>query len=160
MRQGTASNYRLGFGRAGVYNRGDFVLKGKRMAELKIGTKYTIEAEVLEGMTARQIGSGEASVLSTPSLLALMEEAAWKAVAPMLEAGQSTVGTYAALKHLSATPLGMNVRVEAVLTAVDRRKLTFAIEAFDEAEKIAEAEHERFIIDSAKFTRKAEGKKA
>ncbi len=143
-----------------MYNRGDFVLKGKNMAELKIGTKYTVEAEVLEHMTARQIGSGEAIVLSTPSLLALMEEAAWKAVAPMLEAGQSTVGTYAALKHLSATPLGMKVRVEAVLTAVDRRKLTFAIEAFDEAEKIAEAEHERFVIDSAKFISKAEGKKA
>lgn len=129
------------------------------MAELKIGTEYTIEAEVLENMTARQIGSGEASVLSTPSLLALMEEAAWKSVAPMLEEGQSTVGTFAVLKHLAATPQGMRVRVVARLTAVDRRKLSFFIEAFDAAEKVAEAEHERFIIDSAKFIAKAESKK-
>ena len=129
------------------------------MAELKIGTEYTLEAEVLESMTARQMGSGQAEVLATPSLLALMEQAAWKSVAPMLEEGQSTVGTFAALKHLAATPSGMRVRVTSRLTAVDRRKLSFFIEAFDAAEKIAEAEHERFVIDSAKFMAKAESKK-
>ena len=129
------------------------------MAELKIGTEYTLEAEVLESMTARQMGSGQAEVLATPSLLALMEQAAWKSVAPMLEEGQSTVGTFASLKHLAATPSGMRVRVTARLTAVDRRKLSFFIEAFDAAEKIAEAEHERFVIDSAKFMAKAESKK-
>lgn len=129
------------------------------MAELKIGAEYTLEAEVLESMTARQMGSGQAEVLATPSLLALMEQAAWKSVAPMLEEGQSTVGTFAALKHLAATPSGMRVRVTARLMAVDRRKLSFFIEAFDAAEKIAEAEHERFVIDSAKFMAKAESKK-
>lgn len=129
------------------------------MTELKIGTEYTLEAEVLESMTARQMGSGQAEVLATPSLLALMEQAAWKSVAPMLEEGQSTVGTFAALKHLAATPSGMRVRVTSRLTAVDRRKLSFFIEAFDAAEKIAEAEHERFVIDSAKFMAKAESKK-
>ena len=129
------------------------------MAELKIGTEYTIKAQVTEPMTARQMGSGQAEVLATPSLLALMEQAAWKSVAPMLEEGQSTVGTFAALKHLAATPLGMQVRVTARLTAVDRRQLSFFIEAFDAAEKVAEAEHERFVIDSAKFMAKAESKK-
>ena len=129
------------------------------MAELKIGTEYTIKAQVTEPMTARQMGSGQAEVLATPSLLALMEQAAWKSVAPMLEEGQSTVGTFAALNHLAATPLGMQVRVTARLTAVDRRKLSFFIEAFDAAEKVAEAEHERFVIDSAKFMAKAESKK-
>ena len=129
------------------------------MAELKIGTEYTIKAQVTEPMTARQMGSGQAEVLATPSLLALMEQAAWKSVAPMLEEGQSTVGTFAALKHLAATPSGMWVRVVARLMAVDRRKLSFFIEAFDAAEKIAEAEHERFVIDSAKFMAKAESKK-
>ncbi len=129
------------------------------MAELKIGTEYTIKAQVTEPMTARQMGSGQAEVLATPSLLALMEQAAWKSVAPMLEEGQSTVGTFAALKHLAATPPGMQVRVTARLTAVDRRKLSFFIEAFDAAEKVAEAEHERFVIDSAKFMAKAESKK-
>lgn len=129
------------------------------MAELKIGTEYTIKAQVTEPMTARQMGSGQAEVLATPSLLTLMEQAAWKSVAPMLEEGQSTVGTFAALKHLAATPLGMQVRVTARLTAVDRRKLSFFIEAFDAAEKVAEAEHERFVIDSAKFMAKAESKK-
>ena len=53
----------------------------------------------------------------------------------------------------------MQVRVTARLSAVDRRKLSFFIEAFDAAEKVAEAEHERFVIDSAKFMAKAESKK-
>ena len=45
----------------------------------------------------------------------------------------------------------MEVRVKTEVLAVEGRKLTFALEAFDEVEKIGEATHERFIIQAEKF---------
>jgi fluoroacetyl-CoA thioesterase len=64
------------------------------------------------------------------------------------------------LKHLAPTPLGMEVRAKTEVTAVDGRKLTFKVEAFDEKEKIGEAVHERFIINAEKFNQKVESKKS
>jgi fluoroacetyl-CoA thioesterase len=55
------------------------------------------------------------------------------------------------LKHLAATPLGMGIRVKTEIVAVEGRKLTFKLEAFDDVEKIGEATHERFIIVADKF---------
>ena len=87
-----------------------------------------------------------------------MEEAAWRSVAPYLEEGESSVGTALNLKHISATPVGMKLRVESELTGVDGRRLTFAVKAFDEAGPIGEATHERVVIKEARFMEKAEGK--
>ena len=109
--------------------------------------------------SARAMGSGELEVFATPALAALIEETAWRSVAPELEDGQGTVGTRLELDHLAATPLGMSVRCETVLTAVDRRRLTFTAEVYDEAGLIGKAVHERFIVDNAKFQAKADGKK-
>ena len=55
------------------------------------------------------------------------------------------------LKHMAATPLGMEVRVKTEVTAVEGKKLTFRLEAYDEVEKIGEATHERFVIQADKF---------
>jgi len=62
------------------------------------------------------------------------------------------------LSHIAATPVGMTVRCETELISIDRRKLTFCIEAYDEKEKIATGTHERFIIDNKTFREKAYGK--
>ena len=130
------------------------------MAELKIGTEYTIKAQVTEPMTARQMGSGQAEVLATPSLLALMEQAAWTAAAPALEAGCSTVGTLMNVKHLSPTPLGMRVTCRAELTEVDGRRLVFRVTAWDAAGPVGEGIHERAVIQNDRFLEKAAKKAA
>ena len=80
-----------------------------------------------------------------------MEQAAHDSLLPYLEAGQGSVGTRLDVRHLAATPLGMEVRAESELVEIDRRRLVFRVEAFDEKEKIGEGTHERFIIDTAKF---------
>jgi fluoroacetyl-CoA thioesterase len=87
-----------------------------------------------------------------------MESAAVIALRGALPEGQTTVGTRLDVRHLAATPVGMQVRAIATLTAVEGRKLTFTIQAWDEAELIGEAVHERFIIDEAKFVAKAQAK--
>ena len=109
--------------------------------------------------TAAALGSGGLAVYATPAMIALMECAALSAVEPLLPAPWSTVGTELNVKHLSATPLGMKVKAKAELLIIDGRALSFKVEAFDEAGKIGEGTHSRFIIDSEKFMAKTEGKK-
>ncbi len=125
---------------------------------LTTGIKGTMERDVTDGLTAKAIGSGELAVFATPALIALAEETAWRSVADELEAGQGTVGTRMDLSHIAATPVGMTARCETELIELDRRKLTFHVEVFDDIEKIAEGTHERFIVDNAKFQAKADSK--
>jgi fluoroacetyl-CoA thioesterase len=90
-------------------------------------------------------------VLSTPRMISIMEETAHQALLPFLDSGQSSVGTVVNIRHLAATPVGMQVRFLASLLEVDGRRLRFKVEAWDEVEEIGEGEHERFIIDRSKF---------
>lgn len=126
---------------------------------LEIGIKGYQELTVAESDTAKAHKSGTLDVLATPRMAALMEETAWKSVAGELEDGMGTVGIKLDLGHLAPTPVGMKVWCESVLTGIDGRKLTFSITAFDEAGKIGEGIHERFMIEEAKFQSKADKKK-
>ena len=89
-----------------------------------------------------------------------MEEAAQTSVAPHLEEGQSTVGTRLAVSHDAATPVGMKVWAESVLTEIDGRRLVFEVRAYDECGLIGQGTHERFIIKKQRFLEKAQAKKA
>ena len=114
---------------------------------------------VTENNTAIKFASGTAPVYATPALVGLMENAAVKAVGKQLPAGFGTVGIAMNMKHLSATPIGMTVTAKATLVEQDRKKLTFKVEAWDDAGPVGEGMHERFVIEEEKFVAKAEGKK-
>lgn len=116
------------------------------------------ELIVNEMNTAEALGSGSLAVFATPAMIALMEKTARLSVAPFLEDGQSTVGTLVNVKHLSASPVGMKITCRTELKEIDRRRLVFHVECSDEAGIIGEGEHERFIIDEAKFMTKTEAK--
>lgn len=122
------------------------------MAELIVGLKGKAEKKVDQTNTAKTMGSGSLDVFATPSLVAMMEEAAVNAL--RLEAGQSSVGVSLDIKHTAATPLGMKVWANAELIEIDRRRLVFRVEAFDEKEQIGSGLHERFLIDAEKFMTK------
>lgn len=126
---------------------------------LQKGIKNQIERMVTETITAERIGSGELSVLATPTMIALIEETSWRSVAAGLAEGQGTVGTKIDVAHIAATPCGMKVRCETELVEVDGRRLVFSATVFDETGKIGEGRHERFIVDNAKFQAKADAKK-
>jgi predicted thioesterase len=128
------------------------------MTELTIGLNAEITLTVTEADTAAKWGSGLVPVFSTPALVGIMEAAAVKALDGHLPDHQTTVGGHIDVRHLAATPVGMQVRARAELTAIDGKKLTFHIEAWDEIEKIGEALHERFVIDKEKFTARAMAK--
>ncbi len=125
---------------------------------LQSGMKGHMERTVTADLSAKVWGSGAVDVYATPCMIALVEETAWRSVQDELEPGQATVGTKIDVAHLAATPIGMRVRCETDLIEIDRRKLVFAVTAYDEAGKIAEGTHERFIVDVEKFQAKANAK--
>lgn len=125
---------------------------------MQIGQKNQIKTKVTENDTAKAFGSGELLVLATPRMIALMEECSYKCVSESLEVGSSTVGTSLNVKHLSATPVGMEVTVEAEITEIDGRRVCFSVKAYDECGLIGEGTHERFIVYSEKFTAKTYSK--
>lgn len=127
---------------------------------LEPGTEGFMEVTVTDEMSALSMGSGQLKVLSTPSVIALAEETAWRSVAEGLEEGRGTVGTKLDIAHIAATPIGMKIRCKSRLTEVDGRRLVFEILVYDEAEKIAEGTHERFVVDNERFLAKADAKKA
>ena len=126
---------------------------------LKIGIKGRQEITVSENNSAKTLGSGTLEVFATPAMIALMEKTAWMSVSEFLPEGDGTVGISLNVKHIAATPLGMKVHCESELTAIDERKLTFELKAYDEKGLIGEGTHERFIINNLKFQEKTDGKK-
>ncbi len=109
-------------------------------------------------MTARNMASGTLDVFATPSMIALIEETAWKSVAQELEEGMGTVGISLNVEHVAPTPVGMKVRCETELVKVDGRKLDFKVEVYDECDLIGKGTHSRFIVKNDKFQIKANGK--
>ncbi|ACL74474.1 thioesterase family protein [Ruminiclostridium cellulolyticum] len=126
--------------------------------ELKVGLTGNAEVLVSESNTAKKMGSGNLDVFATPAMIALMEKAASMAVQPYIGESSSTVGTMIDVKHIAATPIGMNVAARAELIEIDGKKLIFSVEAFDGKDKIGEGRHERFIINTQKFITKVDSK--
>lgn len=121
------------------------------MANLSVGMSHSLELAVTLDMTADAYGNPGVLVLASPRLLALFEQAAIAAIAPGLSQGEGTVGSNFQFRHIAPTPVGMRVTVTATLARVDGRGAVFRLEASDEREAIADGEHERFVIDLARF---------
>jgi predicted thioesterase len=127
---------------------------------LPIGLKAEKIETVSNDNTAESWGSGGLPVYATPAMIALMEGAAAAAVQDKLPVGWSTVGTELNVKHLSASPVGAEIRAAGVLLEVDGRRLRFKVEAYDNAGIIGEGFHERFIVENARFLQKIAEKTA
>ena len=124
------------------------------LQELKPGLTGTAETVVRETNTALAMGSGSLHVFATPSMIALMEQAACNAVASCLDEESTSVGTLVNITHDAATGMGKKVTAIATLTAVKGRKLVFEITAADEDKQIGKGTHERFIVNKEKFMAK------
>lgn len=127
---------------------------------IRKGLKGEKRIKVEDRHTAAHFGSGGVCVLATPVMIGLMEGASLELMAKHLPEGYTTVGTSVNIKHLAATPVGMEVIAKTELIEIDGRRLVFKVEAFDEVDKIGEGIHERFIVDEERFMKKNEEKKA
>ena len=125
---------------------------------MNTGLKNEKELTVTDELTAAKMGSGLAPVYATPCMIALIEGTAAESVETFLEEGQGTVGTKIEVEHIAATPIGMKVRCETELIEVDRKKLVFKAEVYDETGLVGKGMHERFIIDNERFMEKVQAK--
>ena len=119
--------------------------------EITVGMKGEAFTDVERADTAKEVGSGDLLVYATPCMVALMEGAACEAIAECLKDMETTVGTMLSIEHTSATPVGLEVRAEAEVTAVDGKIITFEVRAFDEAGEIGHGTHKRVIVNSQRF---------
>ena len=122
--------------------------------EITVGMKAVVEDLVEPMDTAEVVGSGSLKVYATPCMVALMEGAACETIAEALAEGQTTVGIELNIQHLSATPVGLEVRAEAEVTAVEGKVITFDVTAYDEAGPIGKGTHKRCIVNSQRFLEK------
>ena len=132
---------------------------GEREGEMVPGLAGKSEMIVKEEDLVRQLGDVPVDVLSTPRLVQLLEAAAINAIQDFIPTNQVSLGTEVKIKHLSATPLGMKVTANALLKRIDKNRLFFLVDAFDEKEKVAEGEHERVLVSKDRFLQKVEKKR-
>ena len=126
--------------------------------EITVGMKGEAFNMVEREDTAYEVGSGSLLVYATPCMVALMEGAACEAIAEAMGENQTTVGTMLNIEHISATPVGLDVRAVAEITAVEGKVITFDVKAYDEAGEIGHGTHKRVIINSQKFLEKTYNK--
>ena len=126
--------------------------------EITVGMRGEVFTTAEREDTAKEVGSGDLLVYATPCMVALMEGAACEAIAEALGENQTTVGTALNIEHISATPVGLDVRAEATVTAVDGKVITFEVKAFDEAGPIGSGTHKRVLVNTQRFLDKAYAK--
>lgn len=120
----------------------------------------SITITVGEEMTARTVKSGSLRVLATPALIARMEETACLCAAEVTQAGKTTVGTEISVRHMAATPVGMQITVTATLLRQEGKVLSFSLHAEDACGPIGEGTHTRVMVDAERFQQKADSKGA
>ena len=126
--------------------------------EIKVGLVGEASAMVDGTNLASSYAHGAVDLYASPAMVGLMEHAAINAIEHLLPEGSVSVGTHLDVRHLAATPPGLEVRARAELVEVEGRRLAFRVEAFDPVEKIGEGTHERFVVELARLLGRAEGK--
>lgn len=130
------------------------------MNDVKIGQTASRELVVAKEHLACSVGSGSVEVFATPMVAAMMEGAAADLAQAFLPDELTTVGSQITVEHLCPTAEGVHVRAEAELIAVDGRKYSFSLKAYDNAGLIATGIHERVSVKRESFLKKAAERKA
>ena len=129
------------------------------MSGIGLGTRATLSIKVTGDNAISFLNEEDARVLATPWMIMYMEMTARNAVKPCLLDGEDTVGTQVNVQHLTATPIGSEVRFEAEVIRIQGRRVQFRVEAWDEFEKVGEGTHERAIINIRKFAERLDRKR-
>ena len=130
------------------------------MPSIPIGTKGEHRLIVTPELAINFLGIETARVLATPAMIMQLEMTARDSIVPLLEPGFDSVGTEVHVRHLAATPLGMQVVFHSEVIETDGRAVRFKVEAFDEKEKIADGTHDRFIVNIERFAQRLAEKRA
>ena len=102
----------------------------------------------------------EGRVYGTPYLVRDIEMTCRQLILDHGDAGEDSVGTDVSIKHLAPTLLGMTAEITATVSAVEGRKITFAVTAKDDLDQICSGSHGRFVVDTAKTVERLKAKAA
>jgi predicted thioesterase len=120
------------------------------------GLRCTRSLKVAKKHTAISMGSGDVPVLSTPTLLALAEEACVAALGDDVPEGQTSVGNFAEINHARPTPVGCMVEAEATLLGHHGQRLEFQVIVRQGEDIVARIRHRRILVDRERFLDKVE----
>lgn len=101
---------------------------------------------VVDDRRCSLLPGSDCGVYATPRMLSDMEGTCRDLLLEHLDPGEDSVGTHATLDHVAATPLGMNVTIEAVVVSIDGRSVTFDLVARDSLEECGRARHVRYVV--------------
>ncbi len=130
------------------------------MADIPVGLVGEHRCTVTPEIAVDFLGLDGARVLGTPFMIMLIEMTARNSMLPKLDAGFDSVGTDVSVRHLAATPLGMEVRFRTEVLEAEGRRVKFRVEAWDEKEQICDGTHERFIVNVERFAERLAKKKS
>ncbi|MDK2802615.1 MAG: thioesterase family protein [Oscillospiraceae bacterium] len=125
---------------------------------IKLGNYYILNCIVEQSHLAINIKSGTLPVLSTPYMIAYMENASLNCILNKIDLDKTTVGIYISAHHISPTPINSRIKIISTISDIDKNIISFDIEAFDEYQKIGYAKHKRCIIDTKEFKNKYKNK--
>ncbi len=128
-------------------------------ASLQPGLTLTRRVDIDRDRTIDFMGE-ECRVYATPSLVHDIEHACRDLISEHADPGEDSVGTSISLDHSAATILGMWAEITVNVTAVDGRRVRFAVSATDPLEPICKGEHERFVVDIARTAERLMAKSA
>lgn len=127
-----------------------------RMQNLKQGMSHSVQKTITTKDSALNFGSGALKdLLATPTLVALMIEAAVNVIDPLLPDGYISVGKVTNIIHSNPTLKGMTVTVKATIVEIDRNRIVLEIIAYDEVGEVGKGEHERYVVDYNGFMLRA-----
>lgn len=121
------------------------------LSDIKPGLTGQSSIMVATADLASAYGNPGVDVLSSMTLMTLLEQAAIAAIQPLLGPADMTVGSRMEMDHLAPTPPGFTVLATAELKEVAGRKLVFAIIAGDGADQVCRATHTRYVVDKTRF---------
>jgi fluoroacetyl-CoA thioesterase len=123
--------------------------------DLPIGTSasatWTVSESDLASRLSSEHGDTFPPVFATARMVALMELAAARVLAPILGPGERSVGISIDVAHTAATPLGAAVTAEARFAGLEGKRYKFYIVAQDDGGEIGRAIHERAIVDEIRL---------
>ena len=102
----------------------------------------------------------EGMVYATPRMVSDVEYTCRDFLLEHLDTGEDSVGTHVSIDHLAATPLGLEVTIQAKIVEVDRRKGAFEFTVHDPVEQCGRGRHVRFVVETAKSRERLAAKRA
>lgn len=126
--------------------------------DIAAGTKGTATLVVGPEHTAPRVGSGRIAVLATPVMINVIEAAALAACEHLLQAGHQSLGIHLDVRHIAATPVGMEITATAEVLKVDGRTIWFRVDVHDEKELIGDGLHERVVVNVERFDARVQKK--